>query len=68
MMRWLVSTLFGVWELAALGVRTRFDRAYWRWRNETAFGTDPSRRPPRRERIAAALEYARWVHRMKRRR
>lgn len=39
---------------------------YWRWRYETAFGTDPAKMPNRWQRIKAMLEYGRWVHRMRR--
>ncbi|MFO0874371.1 MAG: hypothetical protein U0575_10405 [Phycisphaerales bacterium] len=57
-----------LWELAVLGCQTRFRMRgkYWRWRHETAFGRDPARMPAPRERRAAILDYARWVHRMKR--
>ena len=67
MRRWL-ETLGGLWELLLLAARSRFRMggAYWRWRRETAFGTDPARRPPRRERLRAVLDYGRWVYRMKR--
>jgi hypothetical protein len=67
-MRWLRETIGGAWELLRLGALTRFrlTGAYWRWRNETAFGADPARRPPRRQRLRAILDYARWVHRMRR--
>jgi hypothetical protein len=67
-MRWLLDTLGGLFELARLGVRTRFRLSgpYWRWRRETAFGADPSRRPPWRQQLHAILEYGRWVHRMRR--
>ncbi|MCP3904231.1 MAG: hypothetical protein GY715_11420 [Planctomycetes bacterium] len=67
-MRFLIDTLGGLWELALLGARTgfRIRGPYWRWRIETAFGSDPGRRPPRRQRVHAVLEYARWIYRMKR--
>lgn len=60
--------LGGLWQLLLLAVRTRFrfGGAYWRWRNETAFGADAARRPPLADRVHAALEYGRWIHRMKR--
>jgi len=63
-----LDTVGGIWELAILVLRggLRRDNAYWRWRRETAFGTDPDAMPPRRERWRAMLEYGRWVHRMKR--
>lgn len=59
----------GVWELLLLAARSRFRMrgAYWRWRAETAFGTDPAARPPLRRRLRAVLDYGVWVHRMKRR-
>ncbi len=69
-MRGVLNTLGGLWELARLGVQTRFKFTgpYWRWRIDTAFGTDPVRWPPRRQRLHAMLDYARWMYRMKRRR
>ena len=53
--------------LARLGVQTRFRMrgAYWRWRMETAFGTDASRMPPFGERMRSIIEYGAWVHRMR---
>lgn len=67
-MRRLIDTLGGLWELLLLATKTRFrlNSAYWRWRHETAFGHDPARMPPRRERWRAILEYGRWVYRTKR--
>ena len=69
-MRRIIDTLGGIWELFLLGVKTKFllRGRYWRWRAETAFGSDPQRWPPRRQRLAATLDYARWVYRMKRNR
>jgi hypothetical protein len=66
----LLDTIGGLWELLRLALRTRFrfSGPYWRWRIETAFGSDRRRWPPLRERIMAALEYGRWVHRMRRER
>ena len=51
-----------------LGIATRFRLrgAYWRWRHETAFGKDPSRRPGRLETIRSAIDYAAWTTRMRR--
>jgi len=66
-----METLGGLWALFVLGLRSGFrlrSSPYWRWRMETAFGTDRARWPTRRERVAAMLEYGRWVYRMKRRR
>lgn len=64
----MIETLGGLWELALLAARSRFRLRgrYWRWRYETAFGSDPAVRPPRRQRLRAVLEYGRWVYRMKR--
>ncbi len=63
-----IEILGGLWELFLLGLRTgfRFRGPYWRWRMETAFGTDPSLRPSRRQRLGAILAYGRWVYRIKR--
>lgn len=68
-MRTLFETLGGIWELMLLALksRLRMNSPYWKWRNETAFGTDSAKRPPLRERVHAILEYGKWVHRMKRR-
>jgi len=63
------ETLGGLWQLFAIAARSRFrmTSAYWRWRDETAFGTDSAKRPSRAKRFHAMLDYGRWVHRMKRR-
>lgn len=64
-MRWLADTLGGVYELARLGVvsRFRFRGAYWSWRMHTAFGRGyPANRA---ELVKAVLEYGRWAHRMR---
>lgn len=52
-------------ELIRLGWVTRFrlGGAYWRWREETAFGRGS---PPRGARLAAVLGYAAWARRMRR--
>ena len=62
------GTIIGAWELMRLGIRTRFRfrGPYWRWRVETAFGADPASRPPRRQMMHAALDYGRWIRRMRR--
>ena len=67
-MRNIAETLGGIWELGWLAVKTRFRLrgAYWRWRQETAFGGDPSLLPSRWQRLCAILHYGRWVYRMKR--
>jgi len=68
-MRTLIELLGGLWELLRLAFKTRFRLRgpYWRWRAETAFGTDPSKLPSRWQRWRAILDYGRWVHRMRRR-
>jgi len=68
-MRHLLETLCGLYQLMWLMCRTRFRvrGPYWQWRYETAFGSDPARRPSRRAQLRAGLEYGRWIHRMKRR-
>jgi hypothetical protein len=64
----MLQTLGGLWELMRLAAKTRFRLRgkYWRWRMETAFGSDHSKLPPARARRKATLEYARWVRRMRR--
>ena len=67
-MRGLIDTLGGLWELFRLAIisRGRLRGRYWRWRAETAYGSDPEQRPPSRERLRAVLAYGRWVYRTKR--
>lgn len=64
----LLETIGGLFELVRLAWRTgfRLRGPYWRWRMETAFGADRERWPPRRQRLHATLEYARWLWRMRR--
>lgn len=64
-MRWLLDTLGGVYELARLGLLTRFRfrGPYWQWRLHTAFGRGY---PPRAELLRSVLDYGRWMHRVKR--
>lgn len=67
-MRHFLDTLGGLWQLARLGVitRFRFKGPYWQWRLHTAFGRgDP---PTRRELVRSVLAYGRWMHRMRRER
>lgn len=63
------ETIGGVWELGRLAAASRFRLRgrYWRWRAETAFGSDRSARPPALARLRMMLDYGRWVYRMKRR-
>ncbi len=65
-MRFL-DTIGGLWQLLSMAARSRFrlGGAYWRWRRETAFGTDPARLPPWSQRVRQLLAYGRWVHQMK---
>jgi hypothetical protein len=68
LMRSALETLGGLWALLMLAFKTRFRLRgpYWRWRHETAFGSDPGRMPRRAQRIRAMLEYGKWVWRMRR--
>lgn len=65
-MRWLIDTIGGIYELARLGVISRFNfrGAYWRWRMETAFGQGMPE--SRWEMARAVLEYGRWMRRTRR--
>ena len=65
----IVETIGGLWCLFIMALRSgfRMNSAYWRWRMDTAFGHDLSRRPPLSQRMHAMLDYGRWVWRMKRR-
>jgi hypothetical protein len=79
MLRYLLDTVGGVYELARLAVisRFRFGGEYWRWRMQTAFGPTGRPPPPPAEHgrysgtrgshgARAVLDYARWVRRMRR--
>lgn len=62
----LVEFLGGLYELARLGVisRFRFRGAYWQWRLHTAFGRGyPASRA---ELLRSVLEYGRWMYRTRR--
>lgn len=65
MLRDLVTLPGSLYELARLGVLTRFrfKGAYWRWRLHTAYGRGY---PERRTLVRATIEYGRWVRRMRR--
>lgn len=66
MIRRLVENLFALYELARLGVvtRFRFRGPYWQWRLHTAFGRGyPASRA---ELLSAVLAYGRWIHRTRR--
>jgi len=62
-MRYFLDTLGGVYQLARLGVlsRFRFKGPYWSWRLHTAFGRGYP--VSRLELLRALLAYARWIHR-----
>lgn len=64
-MRTLLDTLLGVLDLAwmVLTAKGAWNGRYWRWRRQTAFGRGL---PPRGELIRGLLDYARWVHAMRR--
>lgn len=68
-MRKLIDTIGGIYELARLALISRFRMrsAYWRWRFETAFGSDTAKRPNWIARMRATIDYGRWVHRMRKR-
>lgn len=57
----------GAWNLLLLAFSTRFRLrgAYWTWRRETGFGTDPARMPGAAEQRRAMLEYGEWVGQMR---
>jgi len=65
-MRWVFDTIVGLYELARLGVvtRFRFRGPYWQWRVHTAFGRGYPE--SRLALVASVLDYGRWVYRMRR--
>ncbi len=65
MIRFVIDTLGGMWELLRLAWVTKFKfrGAYWSWRMHTAYGA--AGRPPRGRLVHDTLEYARWVRRMR---
>lgn len=64
----VIETVCGVWALVVLGFKTgfRLRGSYWKWRYETAFGSEPNTHITRRQRFIAMIEYGKWVHRMNR--
>ena len=66
-MKGLLANLGAVYELARLGVLTRFRfrGPYWQWRMHTAFGRGYPR--SRLELVRGVLAYGRWMRRMRRR-
>jgi len=64
-MRRFLETLGGLYQLARLGIlsRFRFKGPYWQWRMHTAFGRGyPATRS---ELLRSILEYGRWMHRLR---
>jgi len=64
--RHAIDTVGAIYELARLGIitRFRFRGPYWEWRLHTAFGRGyPESRV---QLVRAVLEYGRWVRRMRR--
>ena len=61
-------TLDALWQLARLAVlsKMKLRGAYWKWRRDTAFGTNASTMPSRAARFKAILEYGAWVGQMRR--
>ena len=61
------ETTFGLWALFVLLCRSRFrlGGAYWQWRWQTAFGRGE---PAFLEKTIGVLDYARWMHQMRRNR
>jgi hypothetical protein len=64
-MRSLWDNITGTCELLRLAAISgfRLNSPYWKWRSQTAFADQP---PAGRQRWAAILEYARWVHKIRR--
>lgn len=69
LMRRVFATIIGMYELLRIAVQNRFriNNPYWKWRYETAFGTDPAKRPSRRAQLRSMIDYGVWVNRMRRR-
>jgi len=64
--RHAIDTVGAIYELARLGIitRFRFRGPYWEWRLHTAFGRGyPESRV---QLVRAVLDYGRWVRRMRR--
>ena len=62
------KTVDALWQLARLAVLSKFKLrgAYWKWRADTAFGTNVKRMPSLAARFGAILEYGAWVGKMRR--
>lgn len=62
----VLETLGGLYQLLRLGIVTRFRLRgrYWQWRLHTAYGRGYPE--TKLELLRDVLEYARWVHRIRR--
>lgn len=62
-----LDTIRSIWALLGLclSIKLRVRGKYAKWREATAFGSDPSRLPLI-DRVKAVIEYGAWVARMKR--
>lgn len=60
-----IESLSGCWQLLRLLILSKFRirGRYWHWREETAFGR--GRPANRAETLKAALEYGRWMARVR---
>jgi hypothetical protein len=67
-MRHLLDTLGGLYQLVRLAALTRFNLrgAYWQWRMHTALGSEAAEPGAVRRNLRSVMDYARWVHRMRR--
>lgn len=65
-LRTLGEFVGGLWALALLALRSglRFRGAYWSWRMQTAFGRGMP--ASRAELLKGLIDYARWMHRVRR--
>ncbi len=63
----LFETVLGLWALFVLLCHSRFRLRgqYWQWRWQTAFGRGE---PAFFEKAVSLLDYARWMHQMRRHR
>ena len=66
-MRTLRNLIPGILGLLHLGFATgfRLRGPYWRWRMETALGTDPEAWPSRVEQCRSILAYGAWARRLR---
>lgn len=64
---YLAAMVRAMWNLFLLGCKAGFNTSnpYWKWRKETAFGSDPARMPSAAEQRRAMIEYGEWVGHMR---